>query len=204
MPNRKHGGPGDEEDLDIFSKEMRDVQPLKKHKERADLKRSSEPDKSSIEARQQAAITDKQSDPNYLSSDYIPKVEPHDFLEYCKPGVQAGVYRKLRLGKYDIEARLDLHRKTLEQARQDVFYFIQDCMRYDLRTVMILHGKGDRGTDKALIKSHVAFWLKQMPEVLAYHSAQRHHGGTGALYILLKKSDRKKQETRERLNNRNF
>ena len=38
-------------------------------------------------------------------------------LEFKRPGIQNGVYRKLRLGHYDIEARLDLHRFTVAEAR---------------------------------------------------------------------------------------
>ena len=44
----------------------------------------------------------------------------------------------------------------------------------------------------------VVHWLPQISEVLAFHSAQRHHGGTGAVYILLKKSDTKRKENLEK------
>ena len=50
----------------------------------------------------------------------------------------------------------------------------------------------------AKIKSYVNHWLREIPEVLAYHSAQRHHGGVGAVYVLLRKSEQKKQQNRER------
>ena len=63
---------------------------------------------------------------------------------------------------------------------------------------MILHGKGDRSSTPALLKSYVNKWLPALPQVMAFHSAQRHHGGAGAMYVLLKKSDDKKQENRER------
>jgi DNA-nicking Smr family endonuclease len=49
-----------------------------------------------------------------------------------------------------------------------------------------------------VLKSYTAKWLIDMPQVMAYHSAQRHHGGAGALYVLVRKSERKKQENRER------
>jgi len=125
-------------------------------------------------------------------------VDPHDIIEYKRAGVQEGVYRKLRLGKYTVDAVLDLHRKTVEQSRQEVFGFIKDCTRLGLRTVMILHGKGDRSQQPALLKSYVNKWLPSLPQVMAFHSAQRHHGGAGAVYVLLKKSDERKQENRER------
>ena len=55
-----------------------------------------------------------------------------------------------------------------------------------------------RSTPRALLKSHVSAWLPQLPAVMAMHSAERRHGGSGALYVLLRKSERKKAENRER------
>ena len=68
----------------------------------------------------------------------------------------------------------------------------------DIRCLLILHGKGERSTPRALLKSHVSAWLPQLPAVMAMHSAERRHGGSGALYVLLRKSERKKAENRER------
>ncbi len=48
------------------------------------------------------------------------------------------------------------------------------------------------------MKSFVTTWLMQIKEVQCCHSAQRFHGGTGALYVLLQKSADKKLENRER------
>ena len=128
----------------------------------------------------------------------MPRVGPHDIIGYKRPGIQDGVYRKLRLGKYEIEARLDLHRRTIEEARREVYRFVRDAMEADIRSVLIMPGKGDRNMkDPAVLKSYLVFWLEEMDDVQAYHTAQPHHGGTGAFYVLLKKSDRKKQLARE-------
>jgi DNA-nicking Smr family endonuclease len=151
-----------------------------------------------LAARRAAALIDHKADPNKLSTSHVDMVQPYDIIAWKKHGVQDGVYRKLRLGKYPLEARLDLHRKTVEQARRDVFSFIEDCMRYDLRTVIILHGKADKKDNPALLKSWLNQWLPEFDEVLAFHSAQPAHGGTGAVYVLLRKSENKKQETREK------
>ena len=106
------------------------------------------------------------------------------------------VYRKLRLGKYETEAVLDLHRKSVKQAREEVYDFITTCMAHSLRTVMILHGKGERSDPPALLKSYVNKWLPSLDNVMAYHSAQLRHGGSGALYVLLRKSDHQKMQNR--------
>lgn len=148
-------------------------------------------------ARREAAVADIANDPNHLSTEYVEMVDPHDVLEYKADGVQEGVYRKLRLGKYSNEATLDLHHKTIQQARAEVFEFVRDCHRLGLRTVMILHGKGERHKPPALLKSHVNKWLPSMTEVMAFHSAQKQDGGAGALYVLLKKNEQRKQQNRE-------
>ncbi|MGY8862749.1 MAG: Smr/MutS family protein, partial [Pseudomonadales bacterium] len=48
-----------------------------------------------------------------------------------------------------------------------------------------------QGAGQAIIKSHVNHWLQQLDAVLAFTSALPKDGGTGALYVLLKKSAKK-------------
>ncbi|WLQ14833.1 DNA endonuclease SmrA [Hahella aquimaris] len=187
---------------DLFAEEMSGVKPLPRHN-KADVKKTKE-DTPGQEIRRKAAVRHKLLDLNFLSGDdHVEILKSNDLLEYKKDGVQHGVYKKLRLGQYQIEARLDLHRKTVEEARVEVFQFVRDCLRYDLRTVIILHGKGDRNQNQeAIIKSYVNRWLREFDEVLAFHSAQKQHGGSGAVYVLLRKSDREKQNNRERFGSR--
>lgn len=73
-----------------------------------------------------------------------------------------------------------------------------DCIARDVRTALVLHGKGERSQPQALLKSYVSAWLPQIPDVMAIHSADRRHGGSGALYIPLRKSERRKADNRER------
>lgn len=181
---------------DLFRQEMSGVKPLQK--KTVALKRGPTSPSESQLARREAAITDKDTDENSLTSEYVEMVDPHDILDFKRSGVQEGVYRKLRLGKYSVDAVLDLHRKTVEQSRKEVFEFISECTRLGVRTVMILHGKGDRSKPPALLKSYVNKWLPQLSQVMAFHSAQRHHGGAGAMYVLLKKNEEHKQQNRER------
>jgi len=184
------------DDFSEFKAAMGDVTPLKVEA-KVSLKKSQQ-DQIAVAQRRQAATTDHHEDPNHLSDTYVDMVKPYDILAYKKDGVQEGVYRKFRLGKYQMDARLDLHRKTVDQARQDVFRFIEDAMKYDLRNLIILHGKGEKEATPALLKSWTNKWLREFDDVIAFHSAQQHHGGTGAVYVMLRKSERKKQETREK------
>lgn len=186
----------DDDEIKIFRQEMKGVRRIRTTP-RVETAKTQVPEPSLVHRRQMAVQVDK-GDPNHLTEEIIDLVHPLDILEYRTDGVAHGVYRKLKRGQYPIDARLDLHRKSMAEARAEVYGFIADCLRYDVRSAMILHGKGERGEPKAFLKSCVNTWLKQMPEVLAFHSAQKHHGGVGALYILLRKSDRKKEENRER------
>lgn len=120
--------------------------------------------------------------------DGVEQVDPVAVLQYRRDGIQNTVYRKLRQGKYPVEARLDLHHQSVEQARSLVLEFIRDCREHDLRCVLITHGKGEGREQPARLKSCVAHWLPQLDEVLAFHSAEPEHGGTGATYILLRKA----------------
>lgn len=184
-------------DDDFFLHEMQGVKKISQTK-KVDL---NTPQKitAAHKARQQAATLETDSaDPNHLQHYEVPRVHPHDVLGFKCHGIQEGVYRKLRQGKYTIDARLDLHRMTIEKAREVVFTFIHDCMKYDLRTVLIMPGKGDRNSDDpALLKSHLIHWLPQLEDVMACHTAQPRDGGAGAFYVLLRKSERKKIQARE-------
>ena len=179
-----------------FLEEMKDVRRIRKNN-RAEITSPRELTPGHLE-RRRAAVEKPFSDANPLTSDAVDPLTAHDILCWQRPGIQNGVFRKFRLGQYPIEARLDLHRMTVEQARKDVFQFIGDCVRYGLRSVIILHGKGERNPDGvALLKSYLAKWLPELTDVLAFHSAQKRHGGTGAVYVMVRKGEREKRLNRE-------
>lgn len=182
------------DDFDLFKKEMSGVKPIEQKKVTSVSKKQGPTDAQL--ARREAAVREQSADKNTLTTEYVEMVSPHDILSFKRPGVQDGVFRKLRLGKYDIEAVLDLHRKSVKEAREEVFDFINACVSHSLRTVMILHGKGERSDPPALLKSYVNKWLPDLDNVMAFHSAQLRHGGSGALYVMLRKSDYQKMQNR--------
>jgi DNA-nicking Smr family endonuclease len=186
----------DDDDFKAFREEMKGVKPIKK-KEKVELQKGHVPEPSLIHRRQMAVQVETGNN-NHLTEEIIDLVHPMDVIEYRTNGVSIGVFRNFKRGQYPLEARLDLHRKKMLEAREEVFQFIRDCQKYDVRCGIILHGKGELSEPKAFLKSCVNTWLKQIPEVIAFHSAQKHHGGVGALYVLIKKSDRKKEENKMR------
>jgi DNA-nicking Smr family endonuclease len=124
-----------------------------------------------------------------LSDDYEPAdVETGEELLFVRPGLQNAVIRKLRRGHYVVEAQLDLHGDTVAIARERVARFLHDARSLDKRCVRIIHGKGISSEGKMpVLKGKVNSWLRQKDEVLAFCSATRTDGGTGAVYVLLRK-----------------
>ena len=95
-----------------FLEEMKDVRRIRKPN-RAEVSSPRELTPGHLE-RQRAAVARPGRDTNPLTSDMVDPLTAQDVLCWQRPGVQHGVFRKLRLGQYPIEARLDLHRMTVE------------------------------------------------------------------------------------------
>ena len=117
------------------------------------------------------------------------ELETGEELLFSRPGIQHGVMRRLRRGEYAIEAQLDLHGQTVDEARLSVNQFLADCGARGRRCIRIIHGKG-RGSEGRLpvLKGKVNVWLRHKDEVLAFCPARPTDGGGGAVYVLLKKT----------------
>lgn len=184
------------DDFDLFRQHLDGVTPLKQN-DNEQVSTSSKPTEAQLARREAACrdLTDKTA-PLFYSE---PKpLAPDELISYKKSGIQEGVFKKLRLGKYPIQARLDLHQMRTREARQQILKFIHQSQHRDCRCVLIIHGKGVRSNPPARMKSYVSHWLPQLDEVLAIHTALPSHGGYGALYVLLRKNTEQKIETRER------
>ena len=183
-------------DEDLFAEEMTGVKPLSREaRVRLVKERLSEDQQQG----RRLAAEGREEVINPLVDEGVLPLDAWYVLEFKRSGIQNGVYRKLRLGQYQIDARLDLHRMTAKQARQEVFSFISEAGQLGLRTLLIVHGKGQSAAGSAptaVLKGLVNHWLRELQTVQAFHSAQPLHGGTGAVYVLLRKSAEKKRENR--------
>lgn len=120
-------------------------------------------------------------------SDYeqLAPVGSEDILQFSRTGIQHKILRNLRNGKYNVEATLDLHGKTVIEARQVLAQFLLGCKQHGIRHVLIIHGKGSHNA-KPILKNKLNHWLRQTEQVLAFSSATIRDGRSGALYVLLK------------------
>lgn len=124
-----------------------------------------------------------------LSDAFVIDVAAEDELYWGRDGVQDTQLRRLKSGQIPFEGSLDLHGMTVEKARETLWDFLAEATRLEIRCVRITHGKAARlDGRRPLIKSHVNTWLRQHPQVLGFTSCLPRHGGTGSLYVLLKRT----------------
>lgn len=136
---------------------------------------------------------------NFLTRGFLDIVPLDTLLEYKADGIQQGVLDKLRRGEYPLDASLNLLRQPVETCRQAVFSFIQQARKEGLRNVLIIHGKGrDNESHANIVRSYLARWLKQFDEVQTFCVAQSQHGGSGALYVGMRKTDKARHDNWEK------
>jgi len=108
---------------------------------------------------------------------------------FVRPGLGADVPSRLRRGQWSVQAELDLHGLTTDEAHDALSDFIVDSRTRRLRCVRVIHGKGLTSPNKEpVLKGKVRRWLAHWDEVLAYTEAPRHAGVSGALRSLRKGS----------------
>lgn len=178
-----HDDPDNNEE-NLFRQAMSDVRPIKQQKRIQPVKPKPAPRPRHQELDEEQVKHDMLSDPADLN-----EVEIGDELLFSRNGVQYKTFKKLRRGEYTVEAELDLHGKTVDEARLLVAEFLYTCQQHGARCVRIIHGKGYGSLNKQpVLKTHVNHWLRQRDEVLAFCSCRPADGGTGALYLLLRKN----------------
>lgn len=123
------------------------------------------------------------SDPDRWDAD----AQSGEVLTWSQPGISREVLRRLKRGYWSVQAELDLHGLTREEAKVELVDFLYDCQRRGIRCLRIIHGKGLSSPDRIpILKTHVAHWLTRRREVLAYVQARPCDGGGGALSVLLR------------------
>jgi DNA-nicking Smr family endonuclease len=98
---------------------------------------------------------------------------------------------KLAKGRLQIEGRVDLHGMTQDEAHFLLLSFLRRAFENDVRYVLVITGKGSRGD--GILRRAVPGWLTTPPFralVSSHDDAARMHGGSGALYIRVRKRER--------------
>lgn len=105
--------------------------------------------------------------------------------------IDGALATRLRRGLVPIDARIDLHGLTRSQAQHRFTHFLSGALAKEYRCLLVITGKGRHSEEGGgVLRQAVPLWLNQpaiRPSILAFIEAQPRHGGSGALYLLLKK-----------------
>jgi len=109
-------------------------------------------------------------------------------VDFAVDGVDRREIRNLKRGAHPPAERCDLHGLTADAAREHVRQFIAASRRKHHRCICIVHGRGLRSPGGvAVLKSRIREFLRSHPAVLAYADAPPADGGSGAVYVLLRR-----------------
>jgi len=180
MPEDKNKHLDSEEDSALFRQSMQGVKPLSTdmHILNTD-KQKPRPVKKQFATRQ--AI-------NSSSFEETLNIQSNDILFFAQQGLQNKTIRLLKRGSIAIDEKIDLHGLTKQESEQLLNEFLSFHIEERSRCILVVHGKGMGSTNnRPVLKNFVFNLLKNDPAVLALSSAQPRDGGTGAVYVLLKK-----------------
>lgn len=125
------------------------------------------------------------------------KAAPAPSLTPLAP-LEAKFRRRLVRGVVEIDARIDLHGLRQEEAQRRLVAFLQGAQSRGYKLVLVITGKGAPGADayaeRGVLKRAVPMWLSSPAAravVVGFETAGPTHGGTGALYVRIRKSGRR-------------
>lgn len=179
-----------EEELDdatLFAQATRGVSRLTADAPTIPPKRQQKPDANILRRRAAAVAEENNSGPISDTAALMHTANPEETLSYARNGVQLRALQKLKQGQPHWQAAVDLHGCTMDQAREAVLTLVSEAFQEGLQAIKIVHGKG-LTQGQPLLKTCVNGWLRQLPEVLAFVSALPKDGGTGAVYVLIKRN----------------
>ncbi len=181
--------PKPENDVDFFRLAMSQVRPLDRgpgQARRAAAPRPAVPEAGDEDLEALAQLAD-------LVAGALPLDvrDTDEYVEGLQPGLDPEILRRLAAGLFPVQDHLDLHGASVHQARERVAEFLRSCRQRRLRSVLIVHGRGQNSPEgEPVLKPHLVAWLSRSglrKTVLAFASARPHDGGAGATYVLIRK-----------------
>ena len=178
-----------EEDRRLFEREMEGVVPLAP--DRRGRAHAGNPKPAPRPSRRAVPAVDGAGAHGELAQSPFRSSDSDEHIEFLAPGIDRKLLRRLRRGDYAVESKVDLHGMNREAARAAVERLVEGSRTAGKRCVLIVHGRGLHSKDEIpILKDKVKGWLERgriARAVLAFASARSCDGGTGALYVLLRR-----------------
>ncbi|HBB42533.1 MAG TPA: DNA mismatch repair protein MutS [Treponema sp.] len=87
------------------------------------------------------------------------------------------------------QAVIDLHGLTRDEAWARLNGFVSDCIRKNLRKILIIHGKGNHNTNSdPVLGEMVQKFIEQDKRLGTSGHPDRNNGGSGATWVLIKQN----------------
>jgi DNA-nicking Smr family endonuclease len=124
-----------------------------------------------------------------------------EYIEGVGRRAPPGITRRLHRGDFAVQAHLDLHGLTVDAAWEIFDAFMRESIAGGRSGVLVIHGRGLSSPGEPVLKTKVAQWLSSGPWhkwVIAFASARMCDGGSGATYVLLRRSPLGKRHRRRK------
>jgi DNA-nicking Smr family endonuclease len=122
--------------------------------------------------------------------------DPVAGLERAHPQMDRRRFEKMRRGRMEPQARLDLHGMTSDRAHPTLTAFILAAVAREHRLVLVITGKGKANESAhqprrhGILRHSLPHWLAAPPligHILQVAPAHQRHGGAGAFYVYLRR-----------------
>ncbi len=186
-PTRRRKGPLTpltQEDRALWRLVTRDVKPLKRRQGKALGRPKTRPDLPSG-----AAAVEEHPRLSSSSAAAERALSSRSTAGPSSQGLDPALRRRLRRGRQRLDAALDLHGLTQGEAHYRLRRFLEDSAARGHRLVLVITGKG-RGGETGVLRRLVPYWLAEpalAARVVGFETAHARHGGTGALYVRLRR-----------------
>lgn len=189
MSRERRGRPLSGHEEALWQEAMREVAPLRAQKPRRKKREAPAPERKDG----RLAVAEKLSEAAHKPQRPKPAPKPSEPAPHAQTGVDGALARRMRRGEIDIDARLDLHGLTQQEAHHALTVFIERSVDAGRRCLLLITGKGggaEGGEGRGILKGLAPRWLRERPlaeRIAAITPAHRRHGGGGALYIYLRR-----------------
>ncbi len=126
--------------------------------------------------------------------------QPPQRHHHARVPVDRSAEKRVRRGRLEIDARIDLHGLTQAQALSALTHFLRMAYQEGYRTVLVITGKGlkpredtpepwDYPEAPGVLRRNLPEWLRKptlRQWVSGYSQSHARHGGGGAFYVTLR------------------
>lgn len=183
----KRGGKAELPDVHLWTEVTRTVSPLPRRRVRTPEPDAAPPPEPRPAPRTFPSFPSYQAPPQRAERDERPRIEPK-------------LRRKLMRGRIEIDATLDLHGMRQNEARAALNRFLTARWARGDRTILVITGKGLKKLDaegtqiieRGVLRSMLPGWLSEpalAPIVAGWDFSAQMHGGEGAFYVRLRRSE---------------